>query len=119
MVMTMIATLLLCLLRSHAHLFLGLSLNVFNKFRNSHAVLLGVDSKLALHCLNLLGRWSLSGLRHGDLTRPRLRARLRGRSRHDKCSINEAKNVMKGLFKKSSRRVWEEKRQGESARNAK
>jgi hypothetical protein len=83
-VMIMTTALLLCLLRSHAHLFLGLSLDVFNKLRDSHAVLLGVDGKLTLHCLDLLGCWSLSGLRHGNLAGPRLRARLRRGSRHGK-----------------------------------
>jgi hypothetical protein len=85
------AALLLCLFSAHAHLLLRLSLDVLDKFGDSHAVLFSVDSKLALHCLDLLWRWSLSRLRHGDLTRPRLRAGLRRWSRH----------VEKSMFKKS------------------
>ena len=102
----MVSALLLCLLRSHAHLFLGLSLDVFNEFRDSHAILLSVDSKLALHCLDLLGSWSLSRLGHGNLTRPRLRATLRWWGRHFELSVDKRSKERreKIILKQASRK---------------
>ena len=67
--------LLLHLHLSHHHLLM-LSLELLDKLGNGHASLLGINGKLSLDRLNLLGRGHLARRRHGHLPWARLRRTL-------------------------------------------
>ena len=87
-VVVVIMTLLL-LLCAHSHLLLRLSLDVLDKFRDSHAVLLSIDGELALHCLNLLRLSICSNSQHRFLV-----SIFVGDKEGQRCT----RNVAKGPF---------------------